>query len=170
MRMLSPSDYGLVAMTGVVLTFLTLFNGWGFANALVRDDSIDAHRIGQTFAMLIAMNGALAATQLAAAPFAAAYFHQPLVADLLRVQALFYLANPFIALGNALLSRRLEFKRQSRIDLVAALLSAATALGCAFAGLGVWTLVVAPGMLWFARAAGYILATRMWEIRPRFRF
>ena len=37
-RMLSPADYGLVAMTGVVLTFLALFNGWGFASALVRDE------------------------------------------------------------------------------------------------------------------------------------
>ena len=57
-----------------------------------------------------------------------------MVADLLRVQALFYLANPFNALGHALLVRRLDFKRQARIDLVAAALSAVTALGCALAG------------------------------------
>ena len=74
--------------------------------------------------MLILMNGALAALQFAAAPLAADYFHQPMVADLLRVQALFYLANPFNALGHALLVRRLDFKRQSRIDLIAAALSA----------------------------------------------
>src|SRR5205085_5437004 len=102
-RMLNPADYGLVAMTGVVLTFLDLFKGWGFASALVRDEKTDRHRIGQAFAMLLLMNGALAALQLAAAPLAAAYFHQPMVADLLPVQALFYLANPFTALGHALL-------------------------------------------------------------------
>ena len=93
-----------------------------------------------------------------------------MVADLLRVQALFFLANPFIALGHALLVRRLEFKRQSRIDLAAAALSAVTALACAYAGLGVWTLVAAPGALWFSRAAGYFVAAKLWEIRPRFRF
>lgn len=169
-RMLSPSDYGMVAMTGVVLTFLDLFKGWGFASALVRDETTDKHRIGQAFTMLLLMNGALAAIQFAAAPLAADYFRQPLVADLLRVQALFYLANPFTALGHALLVRRLEFKRQSRIDLVAAVLSAVTALACAYAGLGVWTLVVAPGMLWFARAAGYFAAARLWTIRPVFAF
>ena len=37
-RLLSPSDYGLVAMTGVILTLLDLFNGWGFASSLVRDE------------------------------------------------------------------------------------------------------------------------------------
>ena len=169
-RLLLPGDYGLVAMTGVVLAFLDLFKGWGFASALVRQERVDPHRIGQAFGLLVLLNAALAAIQIAIAPLAADYFNQPMVADMLRVQALFYLANPFTALGHALLARRLEFKRQSRIDLVAALLSAATALACAFAGLGVWTLVIAPGVLWYARAAGYIVAARLWEIRPRFRF
>ena len=170
LRLLSPGDYGLVAMTGAVLAFLDLFKGWGFASALVRQERTDSLRIGQAFGLLILTNAALAAIQVALAPVAAEYFRQPLVADLLRVQALFYLTNPFTALGHALLARRLEFKRQSRIDLLAAMLSAATALACALAGFGVWTLVLAPGMLWFARAAGYFIATRMWEIRPRFRF
>jgi O-antigen/teichoic acid export membrane protein len=169
-RMLEPADYGLLAMTGVVLTFLDLFNGWGFASSLVRDERTDRHRIGQAFGMLILMNGALAAAQLIAAPFAAAYFHQPLVATLLSVQALFYLANPFNALGHALLMRRLEFKRQARVNLTAAVLSALTAVACALAGWGVWTLVAAPGMLWAARAVGYIHAAKLWEIRPRFAF
>jgi len=169
-RMLTPADYGLLAMTGVVLTFLDLFNGWGFASSLVRDERTDKHRIGQAFGMLILMNGALAAAQLVAAPFAAAYFHQPLVATLLSVQALFYIANPFNALGHALLMRRLEFKRQARINLTAAVLSALTAVACAIGGLGVWTLVAAPGVLWAARAIGYIHAAKIWEIRPRFAF
>ena len=168
-RLLEPSDYGLVAMTGVVLSFLALFNGWGFASALVRDDRIDPHRIGQAFAMLIVMNGALAAAQFAAAPLAAAYFHQPMVADLLRVQALFFLANPFIALGNALLIRRMDFKRQSQVNLIAAVASAVTALACAFAGWGVWALVAAPGALHFVRAIGFSLAAGL-AIRPVFRF
>jgi O-antigen/teichoic acid export membrane protein len=169
-RLLNPSDYGLVAMTGVILTFLDLFNGWGFASSLVRDEKTDKQRIGQAFGMLILMNAGLGLAQLAAAPFAADYFHQPMVADLLRVQAIFYLANPFNALGHALLMRRLEFRRQARIVLVAASLSAMTAVACAFAGLGVWTLVVAPAVLWYARAIGYIFTAKLWQVPPLFRF
>src|SRR3954463_4032772 len=77
-RLLDPSDYGLVAMTGVILTFLDLFNGWGFASPRVRDDKPDGQKMGQAFAMLILINGAPAAAQLAAAPFAPRYFHQPM--------------------------------------------------------------------------------------------
>jgi O-antigen/teichoic acid export membrane protein len=45
-----------------------------------------------------------------------------------------------------------------------------TAIVCAFAGLGVWTLVVAPAVLWYARAIGYFFTARMWQIPPLFRF
>src|SRR5512132_2564865 len=48
-RMLNPADYGLVAMTGVVLTFLDLFKGWGFASSLIREEKTDPHKIGQSF-------------------------------------------------------------------------------------------------------------------------
>ena len=169
LRLLEPSDYGLVAMTGVVLTFLNLLNGWGFASALVRDERIDQRRIRQAFGMLLLLNGALAAAQFAAAPIAAGYFHQPMVADLLRAQALFYLATPFTALGNALLIRRMDFRRQSQVNLAAAVLSAIAALACAYAGLGVWTLVIAPGVLWYAQAIGFAVTARL-RFLPSFSF
>jgi O-antigen/teichoic acid export membrane protein len=166
-RLLSPADYGLVAMTGVVLAFLNLFNGWGFASALVRDRDLDERRIRQAFGLLLLLNGALAAAQFALAPLAAAYFRQPMVAELLRVQALFYIANPFTAVGSALMSRRMDFRRQGQINLAAAALSALAALASALAGLGVWTLVIAPGTLWLAQAVGFAFAARLW-IRPLF--
>lgn len=168
-RLLDPADYGLAAMTGVVLVFLNLFNGWGFASALVRDQALDERRIRQTFGMLLLLNGALAAAQFALAPLAAGFFHQPLVADLLRVQALFYFANPFMALGHALLARRMNFRRLGQVSLVAAALSAVAALACAIGGLGVWTLVIAPGVHWLVQAAGFAVAARLW-IRPSFNF
>ena len=168
-RMLSPTDYGLVAMPQVVLVFFNLMNGWGFGSALVQAESVDRRRISQVFGMLLLLNGALAAAQFVLAPFAAAYFRQPMLTELLRFQALFYFATPFTALGTALLSRTMEFRRQAQVNLTAAMLSALTAIGCAYAGMGVWTLVAAPGVYWWARAIGFTLAARL-LVWPSFRF
>ncbi|HEV2748028.1 MAG TPA: lipopolysaccharide biosynthesis protein [Allosphingosinicella sp.] len=168
-RLLDPDHYGLFAMTGVVLVFLNLMNGYGFSSALVQSETIDRERIAQVFGLLLLLNGALAAAQILIAPVAAAYFRQPIVADLLRVQALLYASTPFIALPHALLSRRLEFKREAQVNLLAATLSAATALGCAAAGAGVWTLVAAPIVLFWTRAVGLTIAAR-WLVWPSFRF
>lgn len=168
-RLLDPADYGLFAMTQVVLSFLAFLNGWGFASALVQSDSVDPFRIRQAFGLLLLLNALLAAAQYFGAPIAAAYYGQPMVADLLRVQALMFLATPFIALPEVMMSRALDFRRQAFVNLTAALAGAGTALACALAGYGVWTLVYAPIAMFWTRAIGLTLVARL-LVWPSFDF
>ena len=168
-RILTPADYGLYAMTGVVLALLALANGSGLANALIREREASPHLVRQLFGLLIVLNLALAALQIAVAPLVADYYRQPLVADILRVQALLYLTNPFLALGYALLSRAMDFRRQAQVNVVSALIGAVAALAGALGGLGVWTLVVAPLAQMGSRALGMALAAGAW-VRPSFDF
>ena len=168
-RLLDPADYGLFAMTQVVLSFLAFLNGWGFASALVQSDSVDPFRIRQAFGLLLLLNALLAAIQYFGAPLAASYYGQPMVADLLRVQALMFLATPFIALPEVMMSRALDFRRQAVVNLLAALAGAGTALGCALAGYGVWTLVYAPIAMFWTRAIGLTLVARL-LVWPSFNF
>ncbi|MCC2981689.1 lipopolysaccharide biosynthesis protein [Sphingomonas sp. IC4-52] len=157
-RILAPSDYGLFAMTGVVMAFLNMLNGYGLASGLVREPAVSDRQIRQAFGMLIAVNVGLGFIQLGLAPVAAAYYRQPQVADLLRVQSLIYLFTPFIALPQALLSRRMDYRRQGRANILASVVGATTALVGAFAGWGVWTLVIAPMALFAARAIAMTVA------------
>lgn len=168
-RLLDPADYGLFAMTQVVISFLAFLNGWGFASALVQSDSIDPFRIRQAFGLLLVLNALLAAIQYFGAPIAAAYYGQPIVADLLQVQALMFLATPFIALPEVMMSRALDFRRQAFVNLFAALAGASTALACALAGYGVWTLVYAPIALFWTRAIGLAVVARL-LVWPSFDF
>src|SRR6202161_3114034 len=92
-----------------------------------------------------------------------------MVGALLRVQALLYVATPFIALPQALLSRRIDFRAQALVALASAVLSAATALACARAGWGVWTLVAAPLVLFWPQAIGLPAVARS-LVWPSFRF
>lgn len=168
-RILSPADYGLFAMTSVVLVLLTLFNGMGFANAAIQQRDGGDRQLRQLFGLLLLFNGALAAIQVAIAPLVADYYRQPIVADLLRFQALIYLTNPFFALGYTVLTRAMDFRRQGQVNIAAALVGALTALGGALAGWGVWTLVAAPLASFAARGFGMLLAARTW-IWPSFDF
>lgn len=168
-RLLAPSDYGLFAMAQVMLVLLNTMNGYGLASALIRDEEVSDERLRQTLGMLLLLNGGLAVAQFLSAPLVAAYFEQPMVADLLRVQSLLYFATPFIALPHAILSRNMNFRAPAQVRLLAAIAGAATALGCAIAGLGVWTLVIAPFAMFYTEAVGMMIASRApW--RPIFRF
>ena len=159
-RILDPHDYGLFAMTGVVLVFLNMLNGYGLASGLIQQAEVGKREIRQLFGMLILLNVSLALAQVLLAPIAAAYYRQDIVTHLLRVQALMYLTTPFIVLPYALLSRAMDFRLQARVNIIASIASASAALIGALAGLGVWTLVFAPMVLFTVRAVGMTLAAR----------
>lgn len=159
-RILRPEDYGLFAMTQVVLSFLSFLNGYGFASSLVKEKTLDERTIRQGFGLLLMVNGALALLQLGIAPLAAAYYRQPLIGDLLRVQALIYIAIPFISIPEALMVRDLDFRRPAIANFASTIAMAATSLGCALAGLGVWTLVWAPLAMFWTRAATLVVQSR----------
>jgi O-antigen/teichoic acid export membrane protein len=136
---------------------------------VIQDRTAGKEQLRQLFGLLIVINGALATLQVATAPLVAAYFGQPMVTDLLRAQALIYLTNPFLALGYAVLSRQMDFRKQAQVNMASAVLGALTALAGALAGLGVWTLVVAPLVTFTSRAFGMAALARafMW---PSFDF
>jgi O-antigen/teichoic acid export membrane protein len=106
-RLLAPEDYGLFAMTQVVIVLLNMLDGFGLASGLIQQREITNRDVRQLFGMLVLLNGGLAIAQFALAPIAAAYYGQPIIGSMLRIQALLHLTTPFIALPYALLSRRI---------------------------------------------------------------
>lgn len=161
-RILAPADYGLFAMTQVVILLLNMLNGAGLASALIREPELDEHKIRQMFGMLLLVNAVLAAIQFALAPVAAAYYRQPMIATLLHVQCLIYATTPFIAFPYALLSRGMNYRAQAAADIISSVTGALAALGGALAGWGVWTLVWAPIVLFAVRGAGLMITARSW--------
>ncbi|TMM45321.1 lipopolysaccharide biosynthesis protein [Qipengyuania marisflavi] len=168
-RLLNPADYGLFAMSQVVVVALNFLNGWSFATSLVQAERVGRREIGQVFALLLLMNGTLAAAQLLLAPVAADYYGQPAVAHLLRVQALIFITTPFIALPASLLSRRLEFRSQGIANLASAIVGAMAALTLAWLGYGVWALVYAPILAFATRGLIMTVAARLF-VWPVFNF
>ncbi len=166
-RLLDPTDYGLFAMSQVIVTALAFLNGQSFATSIVQTDRLDERRVGQVFGMLLIANGLLAATQFLFAPFAAAYFDEPVVAQLLRVQAVIFLTIPFIALPSEWLARKLEFRKQGQVNMASALVGAITALVLAWMGWEVWALIYSGLSIFITRAIGLMFAARLW-IRPIF--
>ncbi len=166
-RLLDPTDYGLFAMSQVIVTALAFLNGQSFATSIVQTDHLDERRVGQVFGMLLLANGLLAAIQFAFAPYAAAYFNEPMVADLLRVQAAIFLTIPFIALPSEWLARQLQFRKQGQVNMASALVGAMTALVLAWMGWEVWALIYSGLSIFVTRAIGLMIAARLW-VRPIF--
>ncbi|WP_299322114.1 lipopolysaccharide biosynthesis protein [Parasphingopyxis sp.] len=168
-RMLSPEDYGLVAMAALVVIFLSLMEGFGFASSLIQRESVSRKELRQVFGLLILINVTLAGIQFLIAPLAAAYFNQPELVEILRVQTLLYFITPFLALPFAILSRELEYRKLAIANLIGSIAGAGTALTMAVMDYGVWTLVFSPIVMFAVRATCMTFAARS-LIWPSFSF
>ncbi len=168
-RLLDPADYGLFAMTLVVMNFMSFMNGYGLVSALVQTPTLDSRQVRQAFGLMLVLNAGLAIGQVLLAGLAADYYGQPMVANLLRVQALIYLATPFISLPEVLIGRSLDFKRPALVNLVTAMTTAIVSLIGALLGWGIWTLVIAPIVGFWVKGIGNVIATRFF-VMPSFDF
>lgn len=131
-RFLAPQDYGVVALAFLVVGLVEAFLNAGCNEALVRIGNPNHAQINSAWT-LRALQGLLMAIVLAAlAPFAAQYFHEPRVQNVLWIVAAGMAFMGFSNIGMALAYRDLQFGVEYRsavtTKLVSALVTLATAL------------------------------------------
>ncbi len=140
-RILSPDEYGLVAMPMIFMTLALCFIDSGFASALVRKTDMKQDDAVTAFYFNILMGAVCYVILFVASPFIADFYNAPILSVLLKVSALSLLIGSFSTVQQALLTKEIDFKRQARISMCASLLSGVVGVVMALSGCGVWSLV-----------------------------
>jgi teichuronic acid exporter len=140
-RLLTPADYGLLAMATVFITFAAIFSEVGLGAAVVQKADVDERLLRRVFGVILAIHFSLAALLALAAPLIAAFYGEPRVVPVIRVLSLQFVLAAFTVVPDAQLQRRMEFRNRSLLDLSGAILGSLTTLTMAFAGAGVWALI-----------------------------
>ena len=140
-RLLSPSDYGVLAMAVILPSALYLLNDLGLDVVLVQRLTPGEEFRRQVFGVVIAVNLLCALILITTAPLVAAFFSEPILVPILRVLSLQFLLLVFETLPRARLEQGLDFRSQSLISLGANWLGGLTTLTLASTGWGVWALV-----------------------------
>ena len=141
-RLLSPEDYGVVAMADVFFGFLILFIGSLFAPSLIQAKNLSKKMLKQIFGMILIVYFSIFCIQLLMADSVGAYFQSETVANILKVNAWCFLIMAFGVIPNALLARNMEFKRVSIISAIANIIAALTTLILAYLDYGFWALII----------------------------
>jgi O-antigen/teichoic acid export membrane protein len=153
-RLLTPEDYGLMAMTMVAVALAQRFSDFGFEAAIVRAPRLDVTALRANFALSIGLNGALFVLVVAVAPLVSWYFGEDLT-WYVRATALIFLFAPFGMVYEALLIRAFDLRRQTLISEGCRQLASLTSLALAVAGAGVWALVAGPVVVAASRAVAF---------------
>lgn len=141
-RLLVPADYGVVAMLGIFLAISQSFIDSGFGAALIQKMNRTETDCSTVFYFNIVTAGLFYALLWFAAPSIAAFYDMPLLEPVTRVVALNLVINAFAGIQNSQLSIALDFKTRAKISLAVTLFSGVVGISLAYAGYGVWALVV----------------------------
>lgn len=158
-RLLAPSDYGLVAMTGIFFALSYTLADAGFSTALVRKKNISEVDYSTVFITNTCLSFLFCALLCLGSGLIADFYHEPSLKAIVCVNALFLFIGSFLSVQNTRMAIYLRFKEQSKINVVISILIGIMAIVMAFCGFGVWSLIIPSGI------AIPIRAILLWKVQ-----
>jgi O-antigen/teichoic acid export membrane protein len=140
-RMLTPQDYGLVAMTAVVTGFAHLFSEAGLSLATIQKEDIGHKQVSTLFWINVALGCLICLALIVVSPAVAALYGEEKVRGITCGLALAFVFGGLTVQHRALLVRQMRFKDLAIIDMLSMIVSIATAIIMAYLGYRYWSLV-----------------------------
>lgn len=141
-RLLSPDEYGLI---GIVSIFIALFNvivDSGFSSALIRKKDAGEKDYNTVFYVNIVISVFLTSLLFFSAPLVATFFGKSELIRLTRAMSCVLLINSFSIVQKSILTKKIDFKTQTKISVIAHSVSGLLGILFALCGYGVWALVI----------------------------
>lgn len=166
-RLLTPADYGVVAIATLILGTIEILGEAGQGNAIIRHPNPTPAHYNAAWTISLMFGLGLGLLVLAATPLTVIYFHEPRAKLVLEVLALRTAMNGFQNVGTVNFQRNLQFRKQFQLVLGATAVQFVAAIGSAFVLRNYWALVI--GIL-SKQVATVALSYAMEPYRPRLSF
>lgn len=157
-RILTPDDYGTVALLAIFFAISGGFVDSGFSSALVRKVNRSETDNSTAFYFNVVVGAVVYAILFFCAPLIASFFDVPVLKELTRAIAITIPINSLCIVQQAQLTTKIDFKSQAKVALSAAIISGVTGLIMAHNGYGVWA--IATQMV----VASFVRGVLLWVI------
>lgn len=140
-RLLTPDDFGLMALGLLSIAYLDTFGGLGVGNVVIyKQDDIEKNS-NVAFTIGILANIGLALIGFFSAPLVAFFFNAPRLTEILQALSVTLVISGLGSIHRARLDKDLKFNKSFIPELGKTLAKAVVSIGLALAGFGVWSLV-----------------------------
>lgn len=140
-RLLTPEDFGLVAMATTVTGFIGFFNEMGIGAAIIQRTNLRKEELNGCFGIAILASACLSLLVAAISWPAAIFFEMPQLQMLLCVLGLGFMFGAINTVPTALLRKELRFQAVMWLGLVSAFIQTLTTIPLAYLGFGYWSIV-----------------------------
>ena len=141
-RLLTPQDYGLIAMVVILVDFVSMFQHMGLSTATIKWSEIDHRQVSTLFWINVALGAAIMLATVGCAPLLAWFYKEPRLIGITICYAFSIFLTGLCVQHEAILSRQMRFGTIALIELFAIVIGLAAALVAAIYGAGYWALVV----------------------------
>jgi PST family polysaccharide transporter len=141
-RLLTPAEFGLVAMVSPILAFMATLNDLGFAQAIVQRREVNQVQLSSLFWINLLVSLGLAGVLVVGSPLVGALYHEHRTTQFLCAMAALLVLGALGVVPNALLSRRLKFISQIAIDLAGVACNGAVVICAALLGMSSWSIII----------------------------
>lgn len=166
-RILTPEDYGVIAIIMIFIALANVFIQSGFSTALIQKKDTDEVDFSSVFYLSLGVATILYIVLYMTAPFIANYYKTIELIKILRVLSLTLFFGVFNSIQNTIIAKKMEFKKQFFSSLIAVIVSGVVGIVLAYKGFGVWTLVYQQLL------SQILICVVLWQIvkwRPKFIF
>lgn len=139
-RLLTPEDFGLVAMIMIFFAVTTVLMEGGLSAAIIRERTPKQEDINTVFTINVLLAVFFYIILFFAAPYIADFYGNPIIQSLIRIMGLTLVARALSLVHQAMLVHSLDFKKEFLRVLPAHLLSGALGIYLAYKGYGVFAL------------------------------
>lgn len=140
-RLLSPTDYGLLAMVAAVIGVADIFRDFGLSTAAIQAKTLSRQQRTNLFWINSGIGLLLSVAVFLLAPVIAAVYARPALVEIAQVLSVTFLINGVATQYRADLNRKLDFSTLAVADVVSPLVALAGAVWLALNGAGLWALV-----------------------------
>ena len=141
-RIVAPEDYGDIAIVMVFTNLAAVFINSGFATALIQKKDARDLDFSTMFFCSLGCSALIYGLHFAGAPLVAAFYGNPDLVRILRIYGLQVPLGVYQSIQLAYISRHMLFRKVFVSSVINAVVSGTVGIGAAFAGFGVWALVL----------------------------
>jgi len=140
-RLLNPKEFGLIGMLTIFIAVSQLIIDSGLGQSLIRKQNCTQEDYSSVFYFNITVGFLSYILLFIFADLISIFFHEPILKKLIRVFGLVIVINSFTVIQNTTLAKRIDFRLQTKVSIIASLISGILGIYLAYAGFGVWSLV-----------------------------
>lgn len=141
-RLLAPEHFGLIGMIMIFIALSQTLVDSGFSQALIREEKVSKIDYSTTFLFNMIFSLVVFIAIYFVAPLVSEFYSEPKLTTILRVISLSVFFQALSIVPRTILTRKVDFRAQTTVSIIASLSSGVIAISLAILGFGVWALVL----------------------------